>query len=57
MEKHFEFKVKKSYSQRYKVGCMDNSCLWHIRTTRIEGLDLFLLGYSRRHMNADQLKI
>ena len=41
LEKRFEFKVKKSRSQRYEVGCVDNSCLWCIRVGRIEGLELF----------------
>ena len=41
LEKWFEFKVKKSCSQRYEVGCVNDSCLWRIRVARIEGLDFF----------------
>ena len=41
LDKGFEFKVKKSCSQRYEIGCVDDSCPWRIRAARIEGLELF----------------
>ena len=56
LEKWFDFKVKKSCSQRDEIGCMDNSCLWHIHAIRIEGLKLFSIKVFKNKHECSTIK-
>ena len=56
MEKRFKFKVKKLCSQRYEVGCVDDSCPWRIRAVRIKGLELFSIGVFKNKHKCSTIK-
>lgn len=50
MKENFEFKVKKSCSQRFEAKCVFDNCTWRIRATRIEGLELWAIKvFIKRH--------
>ena len=41
MKMHYEFKVHKSCTQRFEVKCVDDTCPWQLRASRINGLEFF----------------
>ena len=43
MKNNFEFKVKKSCSQRFEVVCIHDNCSWQVRATRIPNVELWAI--------------
>ncbi|KAL6131102.1 hypothetical protein ACLB2K_069480 [Fragaria x ananassa] len=41
MRKNYEFKVKRSTSDRFEGGCVDPSCKWRLRATKLQDLAYF----------------
>ncbi|KAL6181693.1 hypothetical protein ACLB2K_048342 [Fragaria x ananassa] len=41
MRKNYEFKVKRSTSDWFEVGCVDPSCKWCLRATKLQDLAYF----------------
>ncbi|KAL6178659.1 hypothetical protein ACLB2K_050177 [Fragaria x ananassa] len=41
MRKNYEFKVKRSTSDRFEVGCVDPSCKWRLHATKPQDLAYF----------------
>ncbi|KAL6210120.1 hypothetical protein ACLB2K_021058 [Fragaria x ananassa] len=41
IRKNYEFKVKRSTSDRFEVGCLDPSCKWRLRAVKLQELTYF----------------
>lgn len=47
---NFEFKVKKSDKSTYTIICIDDSCQWRLRATKIDTNEFFVIRkYAREH--------
>ncbi|XP_022847476.1 uncharacterized protein LOC111369964 isoform X2 [Olea europaea var. sylvestris] len=50
LKHNFEFKVKKSNKSTYTIICIDDSCHWHLRATKMDTNELFVIRkYAREH--------
>ena len=55
MKNNFEFKVKKSCSQRFEVVCIHDNCSWRVRATRIPNVELWAIKVFIKNHTCSQL--
>ncbi|KAL2480334.1 MuDR family transposase [Abeliophyllum distichum] len=44
---NFQFKVSKSDKKKYVLKCIDDSCKWSFRASRLGGMEMFKIRYMR----------